>query len=114
MSDRLRPPSSYPKIWVTVKRIPRGRVATYGQIAVLAGLPRQPRLVGYALHQTPDETIPWHRVVNARGEISHRRAAEGGELLQQRLLENEGVEFDGVERIDLARFQWRPRSPLKR
>jgi methylated-DNA-protein-cysteine methyltransferase related protein len=91
-----------------VARIPRGRVATYGQIARLAGLPGQARLVGYALHALPDFTpVPWQRVVNARGEIS-TRGAHG--VRQRRLLEREGVVFDSRRRISLDRFQWRPRA----
>jgi len=90
-----------------VSRIPRGRVATYGQIARLAGLPGQARLVGYALHALPAGTpVPWQRVVNAQGAISVR---SGHETNQRRLLEREGVEFDSRGRIPLDSFQWRPK-----
>ena len=95
------------RIHRTVARIPRGRVATYGQIALLAGLPGQARLVGYALHALPDFTpVPWQRVINARGEISTRGSHAAR---QRRLLEREGILFDAGGRIALERFQWRPR-----
>lgn len=89
-----------------VRRIPRGRVATYGQVAALAGLPRHARQVGYALHALPEGSrVPWHRVVNARGEIS-LRPSTGHDRLQRVLLEGEGVRFGPGGRIDLRRFQW--------
>jgi methylated-DNA-protein-cysteine methyltransferase-like protein len=95
-------------VYAIVRRIPEGRVATYGQIARLLGLPRHARQVGYALAVlTHAEGVPWHRVVNARGEIS-RRADPGGDEYQRSLLEDEGVEFDIAGRISMARFQWRP------
>jgi methylated-DNA-protein-cysteine methyltransferase related protein len=106
------PPSatspSYRAIYAVVSRIPRGRVATYGQVAILAGLPGRARLVGYALHALRDGSrLPWHRVVNARGEISPR--SDGGMDVVQRLkLERERVRFDGRARIPLGRFRWRP------
>jgi methylated-DNA-protein-cysteine methyltransferase related protein len=103
------PPEKYRRIYDVVSRIPRGRVATYGQVASLARLPRQPRLVGYALHALPAGTrVPWFRVVNARGAISLRASGLGFEDIQARLLAREGVRFvDGA--IPLDRYQWRPR-----
>lgn len=99
----------YPRIYRVVSRIPRGRVATYGQVADLAELPGCARQVGYALHALADDSdVPWQRVVNARGEISLRRE-RGIEPIQQQLLEAEGVEFDVRGRLDLSRVQWRPR-----
>ena len=92
-----------------VRRIPRGRVATYGQVARLAGLPGHARLVGYALHALEDETVPWQRVINARGEVSPRRVP-GPEEAQRRLLEDEGVEFDLRGRVRLERYRWRRRA----
>lgn len=98
----------YRRIYTVVRRIPRGRVATYGQIAGLAGLPGHARQVGYALHALPSHSrVPWHRVINARGEVSPR--ADGERLTQQMLLEDEGVEFDVRGRLKLDRFQWKPR-----
>jgi methylated-DNA-protein-cysteine methyltransferase related protein len=101
--------SRYARIWSVVRRIPRGRVATYGQIAELAGLEGHARQVGYALHNLPERSdIPWHRVINARGEISARSAGDSHEL-QRMLLEAEGVEFDLRGCVDLTRFRWRKR-----
>lgn len=100
---------TYQRIYSVVRRIPRGRVATYGQVASLAGLAGHARQVGYALHALPDRTlVPWHRVVNAAGRISHR-AAPGGELVQQLLLEGEGVRLDARGRVPLDRVRWHPR-----
>ena len=102
-------PSSYARIHAVVQRIPKGRVATYGQVAELAGLPRAARRVGYAMAALrPGDRVPWQRVVNARGEVS-ARAAPGAELLQRRLLEREGVRFDAAGRIPLTRYGWKPR-----
>lgn len=101
---------SYQRIYTVVRRIPKGRVATYGQVARLAGLAGHARQVGYALHALPDGTlVPWHRVVNASGRIS-TRAVRGGELVQQLLLEREGVHLDARGRLPLTRVQWKPRS----
>ena len=82
-------------------------MATYGQVARLAGLGRQARQVGYAMHALPSgSAVPWHRVVNARGEVS-RRATGAGELEQRGRLEREGVAFSWRGRIDLAKFGWK-------
>jgi len=99
----------YPRIYRVVSRIPRGRVATYGQVADLAELPGCARQVGYALHALSDDSgVPWQRVVNAQGAISERRE-RGIEPIQQQLLEAEGLEFDERGHLDLARVKWRPR-----
>ena len=99
----------YARIYRVVRRIPRGRVATYGQVADLADLPGCARQVGYALHAlSPESDVPWQRVVNARGEISLRRE-RGIEPIQQQILEAEGLAFDPRGRLDLSRVQWRPR-----
>jgi methylated-DNA-protein-cysteine methyltransferase-like protein len=96
----------YELIWKTVKKIPRGRVATYGQIAELAGLEGHARQVGYALHNLPGASdVPWHRVINAKGEISPRSGGDSHEL-QRMLLEAEGVTFDGRGRVDLRACRW--------
>ena len=90
-----------------VRRIPPGQVATYGQIARLAGMPGQARLVGYALHSlSSDMDVPWHRVINAKGEISQLPDPDSG-LTQRIILESEGVVFDARGRIDLNRFGWK-------
>jgi methylated-DNA-protein-cysteine methyltransferase-like protein len=101
---------SYQAIYRVVRRIPRGRVATYGQVASLAGLAGHARQVGYALHALPDGTlVPWHRVVNAAGRIS-TRATPGGELVQRVLLAREGVPLDARGRVALEQVRWKPRS----
>jgi methylated-DNA-protein-cysteine methyltransferase-like protein len=103
----MRTSGSYSKIYAVVRRIPRGQVATYGEVAVLAGLPGHARQVGYALHALPDgEALPWHRVLNARGEVSPR-SEPGMDGLQRRILESEGVDFDERGRLDLNRYGWR-------
>lgn len=100
--------NSYARIWSVVRRIPTGRVATYGQVARIAGLGGAARLVGYALHALREKghEVPWQRVINAQGRIS-QRGFEGVERIQRRLLEREGVRFDARERVDLDRFGWR-------
>jgi methylated-DNA-protein-cysteine methyltransferase-like protein len=94
------------RIYAAVRSIPAGRVATYGRVAEEAGLPRRARLVGAALKNlTDDSGVPWHRVVNARGQISDR-PRPGAEREQRILLEDEGVVFGAGDRIDLERFGW--------
>src|SRR5512142_350259 len=92
-------------ICAVIRRIPKGWVATYGQVAAMAGLPKRARLVGRVLqHLDAASDIPWHRVVNARGEVSCSPSRNGGDALQQSLLEKEGVEFDNRNRFNLERF----------
>ena len=106
-SRRPEPEGRWQRIYRVVRRIPEGCVATYGQVAALAGLPRQARQVGYALHALPagGDGVPWHRVVNARGEVSARSDSEA-DLLQRALLESEGVVFDAGGRLSLPRYRW--------
>ena len=93
------------KIYEVVRRIPKGKVATYGQIAFLAGNPHWSRVVGYALHSNPDpENIPCFRVVNRFGELSSAFAF-GGINRQQELLLADGVEVKDLK-VDLSRFLW--------
>jgi len=100
--------SGYQAIYSVVQRIPEGRVATYGQVARLAGLPGLARLVGYALSALQGQIpVPWHRVVNAQGRISCRSDGSSAGLEQRLRLESEGVCFDGQGRIPLDRFLWR-------
>ena len=100
-------PSSYQRIWDAIARIPRGRVANYGQIARIAGLGKRARLVGYALHSTPDELdLPWHRVINAQGKISFPSGSDS-HMRQRGLLEAEGVVFLG-DRVDFKIYRWNP------
>jgi methylated-DNA-protein-cysteine methyltransferase-like protein len=110
-SVKKKPYETYPRIYALVREIPAGKVATYGDIAKLAGLRGQARMVGYALHALPPHsTVPWHRVINAKGEISPRHARQGAELEQRIRLEAEGVKFDKRRRISLTQFQ---RSAIK-
>jgi len=95
----------YQKIYSVVRKIPRGRVATYGQVAKIAGVGNQPRRVGYALGILEEDDVPWHRVVNAKGEISPRWDPDAPDRQKSLLLE-EGIEFD-KGRIELAKFQWK-------
>ncbi len=97
--------SNYRRIYAVVRRIPEGRVATYGQVAAEAGLPGHARQVGYALHAAGDESVPWHRVINAQGRVSPR-AEPGWEGYQRHLLEEEGVEFSDRGAVDLKRYRW--------
>ena len=99
--------SSYENIYQIVRKIPTGKVATYGQIAELARLPRQARLVGYALHNVPDKDIPWHRVVNAKGEISNYGEDQWIKY-HRALLEAEGIVINEKGKISLKQFQWQP------
>jgi methylated-DNA-protein-cysteine methyltransferase-like protein len=100
----------YELIYSVVRRIPAGTVATYGQVAALAGLDGHARQVGYALHHLGDTTdVPWHRVVNARGEISPRSAGDSHEL-QRHLLEAEGIALSLDGRIDLREYAWKERA----
>src|SRR2546422_5524505 len=94
------------RVFEMVRRIPRGRVMTYGQVAALLGEGYTPRTVGFVMHSS-DGALPWHRVINAQGACS-----TGGILLpadkQQRMLEREGVKFDERHRCDLGRYLWTP------
>lgn len=99
------------RVYAIVKKIPRGKVATYGQIAALLGMPRYSRHVGFALSALPaNRKVPWQRVVNAQGKISLRLTHwdSGSDQLQRILLEDEGIEFGAEARINLKRFQWQP------
>ena len=98
------------KIWEVVRRIPRGRVATYGQVATVAGFDGHARQVGYALNALPQgSNVPWHRVVNSYGEISTRSGGDSHEL-QRMLLADEGIEFDAKGRISLSTYRWKVRG----
>lgn len=102
--ENLEGPTPEQRIWQVVSQIPKGNVATYGQIAALAGMPRHARLVGRTLKQLPKGTkLPWHRVINAAGRIAVRTGS--GESEQRRRLEREGIEFVG-ERVPLRQFRW--------
>ena len=114
MSGSESPADRYGRIYAVVARIPRGRVASYGQVAVLAGLPGRARQVGAALASLPDGSrVPWHRVVNAAGKVS-LRGFPGPDGFQRHLLEEEGVPFSAAGRIDLEKHGWRLRPPPAR
>jgi len=99
---------TFKKIYETVKKIPKGKVATYGQVATLSGNPHWSQVVGYALHANPNpDEIPCYRVVNRYGELS-KAFAFGGDKTQRLLLEMDGVEFLDTGNVDLEKYQWRP------
>lgn len=107
-TSQVEPSPTYQRIWDTVSRVPSGSVSTYGQIASIAGLPSRARQVGYALHSLPENSeVPWHRVINVKGEVSPR-ANPGWEQLQVLMLLEEGIVFDANGRVDLDRFGWQP------
>ena len=104
---------TFSKIYEVVARIPRGRVATYGQVARMAGMPGAARLAGWALHALPHglrirgRPVPWQRVINAQGRISPRAGDAVGEGLRQiRLLRREGVPISRTDRINLKLYGW--------
>jgi len=109
MKRVVKPKStSYERIYATVRKIPHGKVTTYGNVARLSGLAGQARLVGYALSALRDGTaMPWHRVINAQGRLSLERVGSSSGLTQRVRLEREGVKFDAGGRVSLARFGWR-------
>jgi methylated-DNA-protein-cysteine methyltransferase-like protein len=95
----------FARIYDAIRKVPRGRVVTYGQIAAAIGFPRHARLVGRALRSLPEPTdVPWHRVVNASGAVSRRPS--DSDQLQRLLLEAEGIEFGPAGRLSLDAFQW--------
>lgn len=93
-------PTYYTRIYAVVRRIPRGRVMTYGQVAAAAGFPHAPRLAGYALYALPEGSpLPWHRVVGAGGRLTLARISPDGALTQRMRLEREGLKFDARGRV---------------
>lgn len=99
--------STYTRFYDVVRRIPAGRVSTYGTVAREAGLPGRARQVGYAMAALGDDhDVPWHRVINARGEVSPRRGGSAFEQIQRAMLEVEGIVFDSHERVDLNAQGW--------
>jgi methylated-DNA-protein-cysteine methyltransferase-like protein len=117
--DRVVRPGFHARVYEVVKRVPAGRVTTYGDVAAILGSPRVARHVGWALAALHDDEVPWHRVLNAKGTISVppgglRPSSEGHRgdtarcVLQQSLLEREGIVFDERGRIDLRAYRWRP------
>ena len=99
--------NTFEKIYEVVKKIPKGKVATYGQVALMAGNAHWSQIVGYALHVNPDpKIIPCHRVVNRFGETSGSFAF-GGKDAQRMLLESEGIIFEKDGKIDLNKYLWK-------
>ena len=109
------PPNAYARIYAVVRRIPSGRVATYGQVAALAGLPHAPRVAGYALRALPEGTpLPWHRVLAAGGKLSLGRLSPEGGITQRLRLSAESVTFDARGCVRMDEHQWRPRAAAPR
>ena len=97
------------RVWQMVELIPHGQLATYGQIAELLGAWGCARQVGWALRRLPlPSSVPWHRVVNARGCIAMNPSREGSDWIQRELLIAEGIPVDGAGRLPLARYRWEP------
>jgi methylated-DNA-protein-cysteine methyltransferase-like protein len=104
-------PGLFERVYRIARRIPSGKVTSYGAIARLLGQPRAARTVGWALHSLPaGSDVPWHRVINSRGTVS-ARADHTCTGLQRALLEAEGVEFDESGRVDWSRFGWEGAGP---
>lgn len=103
---------TYAQIRAVVRRIPRGKVATYGQVAEVAGMPGAARLVGYALHASePHHGLPWHRVLGAGGRLTLAKLDPATALTQRIRLEAEGVSFVAGGRVDLGRCRWKVGAP---
>jgi methylated-DNA-protein-cysteine methyltransferase-like protein len=100
--------SEYESYYAVIRKIPRGQIMTYGDVAKLAGRPTSARRVGYALFVVPGAAIPWWRVINARGQISQRHhSGPGGPEDEQRFrLLQEGIEFSSEGRVDLSRYRY--------
>ena len=92
-------------VYRVVRLVPAGQVTTYGDVGSALGSPRVARQVGFALAALRDSSVPWHRVINARGTISFRGDTPRA-LMQRQRLESEGVEFDATGRVDLKRLRW--------
>ncbi|WP_241520850.1 MGMT family protein [Steroidobacter cummioxidans] len=110
-STVAKPQGDAARIIAAIKKIPKGKVCTYGNVADVAGLPRRARLVGTVLRQTPGSRgLPWFRVINASGRISFPVGSDGY-ARQRKHLENEGIDFVGG-RVNLERYGWPPREKL--
>src|SRR5437868_7297487 len=113
MKTTLAKPTPDPKyrerVYKIVRRIPKGRVMTYGQIAYVLGEGYTPRTVGFVMHGADESNTPWHRVINSQGRVSTGRIVLPADM-QQRMLEREGVKFDKTRRCDLETFLWKPRN----
>ncbi len=109
MKSKLVPRSRnerlFERVYALVRRVPRGRVVTYGQVARALGMPRGARTVGWAMRVCHDPNVPWHRVVNAQGKISPRPTT--GYQEQQARLREEGIRFDRAGKISLDKYAWK-------
>ena len=105
----MEKPNFYNEVYRVVRKIPKGKVTTYGTIAILLGRPRAARAVGYALNAIKkndgSHSIPWQRVINAKGQISHRGDSPRA-ILQRKILVAEGIVFDKLESVDLKKYGW--------
>lgn len=103
---------TYEKVYRLVKKIPKGKISTYGQIGQMLGL--NPRVIGWALNrlakyrESSNSHVPWQRVINSKGGISTNKVMNIPLDLQKKLLEQEGVKFDKEEKVDLKKYLWRP------
>ncbi|WP_016757586.1 MULTISPECIES: MGMT family protein [Leptospira] len=107
--------SFFKEVYSLIKKVPKGKVTSYGRIAALLGKPRAARAVGYALNALPkgqEQKVPWQRVINSQGKISFRGDTSRS-ILQKKMLEDEGVKFDSTETIDLKVFGWPDTIPEK-
>ena len=108
MKEKSKPDRQYrERVYRIVRRIPHGRVMTYGQIAYMLGEGYTPRTVGFVMHGADESNTPWHRVINSQGRCSTARVVLPADK-QQRMLEREGVKFDATGRCDLETFIWNP------
>ena len=97
-------------VYALVRHIPSGKVLSYGRVAQLLGMPHGAREVGWAMGSLHDNSVPWHRVVNAQGRVSIKGSPEGA-ALQRARLEAEGIKFDDRGRLDMTRHLWDPAPP---
>ena len=109
MKNEKTDPKYRERVYKIVRRIPKGRVMTYGQIAYMLGEGYTPRTVGFVMHGADESNTPWHRVINSQGRCSTGRIVLPADM-QQRMLEREGVKFDKTNRCDLETFLWKPRN----
>ena len=103
------------KVYLKVSKIPHGKIATYGQIADLIYAYGKARQVGWALRRLElPSTIPWHRVINSKGEITMSLSRNGTDWMQKELLINEGIKFNSKMKIDMKKYLWRPKEIARR
>ncbi len=102
----------YQKVYLTVSKIPYGKIATYGQIADLIYAYGRARQVGWALRRLKlPSNVPWHRVINSKGLITMSLSRNGTDFIQQELLINEGIKFNSKMKIDIKKYLWKPQWP---